>query len=684
MTSTGYNNRHRASEEAGDQNQAGYKAEAKTTHAAGYDSLGEDEKTGYQASNQHTARFLDELKGTNEKSASAFENWRDRINDYELRERRETVNSYADAMNSVEWNNREERKEAALEVAHNTFRPIYEKLDTETALGQYNISKKLEEYLLKNKVQHIERLTLANGEEVLQFKVKNKKEAKKLIEESGGELYKVPGTFSGKKIEKFEGDFSEALMKSDRDPGKYKEEMNDILEKAMDHWRGIDQNSGILRHNVSYKNPQQENTQEETGEEIAMIARVEHQNDNARAIYEDLKGLDEEARSDAVKELVHERMKHVLDAQEEFRSEPDNMDARGAMHSIATHQMVHTMKTIEAERIGEIIEKGTTLDLEKALETNASNHEEIAHSIRENNGSILMKDYNPPSGLEDHRNLIEDQIYLDSVKDLMAARDSEMPEFQREMITRMSENYEMKLRDIEETEQNPSTNGVSKQDYNYLSQTAAGMQYLLRPHDDEFWKLHDRPNPAITVNEQMDHAIQPILEECPQKNLAEAEHLRDLMKEHYRSGLVQVLRGGNPEEYRKRADEVQEAMTEMLKKESEQGGVIENPDPRLETSLDFQPSGRADTAKTEAEAQKLSEYISDVRDALGDLTLMANQDHAEMIQNKMERFQNNFEVFSNFAPDGLTDRNGNDIRHDLLEQLEIGARHIHTLTAPMR
>ena len=693
MTSTGYNNRYREPDDAGDQNQANFKTQEKTAHQTSYESLGEDEKTGYQAANQHTAQFLDELKLVNGKSADAFETWGSRINDYGLRERREMVNSYADAMNSVGWNDRDDRKAASLEVAQNTFRPIYEKIDTETAINQYNISKGLEEFLLKSKVEHLERMTLPNGEEILQFKVKNKKAAKKLIEDSGGELYEVPGTFSGKKIEKFQEDFADALTKSDRDPEQYKEKMNEALEKALDYWRGNDYDKGILRYKVTYKNPNEANdeandeaTDEDTGEDVAMLAQVEHRKEDTKNVYADLKGLDEDAREEAVRELVHARMQPILEVQEEFRNNHNQGNT-------AVDQVIYTMKNTETEQLGHIIEKGSPEDLEKALQDNALRHEEMAHSMRENNGFILMRDYEYPQPMGDssrmeHPGLQESlrdtaQKYLDDVNQLMESRGSEMPQLQQEMVARMTEDFAKTIKNMEEREDERGIRSYTMAESRYLDQTAEGIQYLLRPHDADFWKDRDSSSWLLAIDERMNDAVSPVLDACPPENLAETTHLRDLLKNRHRNDLYTLMRDHDQEGYREQADEVNGAMTEMLEHMAQRGGVLESQDERFRTNLDFQPIERGDAEQTEARAKELEEYVRGANEAMKHQFAVMNRDHYNIATGETTRFLSSKLDFDNFAPAELTDEERNDLRAARLEHLEQAAHAVHTLTTPM-
>jgi hypothetical protein len=349
--------------------------------------------------------------------------------------------------------------------------------------------------------------------------------------------------------------------------------------------------------------------------------------------------------------------------------------------------MTYALRDMDAEQLAQHLQKGDDQGFLKALEDSHNRYREISLSMAANSGFVGMNDYHPPRPPEQHSDLEIDKEYLESIRELLAQRGAEMPGYQQGLVARMADNYEERLRAVEEQEAETGTRTYSQEGYRYLADTASAMQYVLRPHDTEFWKLHDNADRVAVESRRMIEATNEPLTHIP-SDVANPEDIarqmtsagvarrgRNAALMGYASGLEDTFRSQDPEEYRHKAAEAEREINALASRFASQGGLLETQDPRIHHTPSFSGSGtRVPPGLYEEAAESFREYATGVQESLKDQQMsdlhrewtMRNADELLRAQEEFKRINEQDE----------------QARRNTMDRMEDHASAIRVLTQP--
>ena len=199
-----HRNSYRTHTNDDDSKQTEHEAEDKAEHKNGDKVHHQPASNGDGKSVDHFTKFSTELKGINDQAAAVFDP-KGNIADYPPETRKEFVNAYVSTFNATfNTDSREqlnERWEAAREVSHNLFKPLYQEVETKQALSHLDFSDETAKALTEHQVDTVRYITntpRADGTTVdykdvkeIEFTVSSIEEATKIMEASGGQAYIV-------------------------------------------------------------------------------------------------------------------------------------------------------------------------------------------------------------------------------------------------------------------------------------------------------------------------------------------------------------------------------------------------------------------------------------------------------------------------------------------------------------
>ena len=405
--------------------------------------IGEDQKSTGQAANQHIERFKEQLQGIDEKAATAFAN-RYNLGNYEDERRHEMVAHYAEAMNQVEWNNRDERRDASNDIAQSIFNPFHEDARNQEAVNQYQGHDVLD-YITPS------------GEKIQYIVANTPEEAQKLVEESRGELYMIDSA----KIQDYERKFAENLYNSD-EKGEQEavQAMNEYLDAAVSIWKGEEPHDRAQEQVIHLES-----------EEPDLEHIKEYEESSHWPLYQQLREASPELRDEILENAIRQKLGSIAGLGEEF-GETEHGSTGGIME---THS---TMMAMNFTGLRQMVENGNFEDFERVMDkglvdtTNALSKDMIT-----NNGFIEIVGYKHHQAAEMFTNEQEAQEYAEETKRTLENHKGEMNDLIHSLASQMLSDFEQNL------------NGIP--DYGSLKEKADGIDYILRPRDTEFWKLYD-------------------------------------------------------------------------------------------------------------------------------------------------------------------------------------------------
>ena len=144
------------------------------------------------------------------------------LGDYDPEDRKAIVGNCADAFNSVEWSSANERYEAARDITHTMFKPLYQQIELRDLQGNPNFSPEVLKTLEDEGVKQVSYQTTAQkGNDhrtvhEIYLKVDDMAAAQRIIDRTGG----IAAVVSREKLEGSEKEFASALYDSSPDDPK--------------------------------------------------------------------------------------------------------------------------------------------------------------------------------------------------------------------------------------------------------------------------------------------------------------------------------------------------------------------------------------------------------------------------------------------------------------------------------
>ncbi len=215
--------------------QADHKVEHPTPDLSTKDSLrypGADQKDDW-ATNETQENLMVKFDGQTRAALKYGHN----LGDYDPEDRKAIVGNCADAFNSIEWTSANERYEAARDITHTMFKPLYQEIDLRDLQGNPNFSPEVLKTLEDEGVKQVSYQTTAQGADdhrtvhEIYLKVDDMAAAQRIIDRTGG----IAEVVSREKLEGSEKEFASALYDSSPDNPDSYEKLSRILDQAIEY-----------------------------------------------------------------------------------------------------------------------------------------------------------------------------------------------------------------------------------------------------------------------------------------------------------------------------------------------------------------------------------------------------------------------------------------------------------------
>lgn len=243
--------------------------EDQVEHRTGYQ--GAQQETNLEASDKHMVAFTSKIKDLDDqktvKARTVFA-MRDDLGDHRLQDRREALNLYTQAFNTLEFNGKEkERLHAAQDVAQTIFKPMHEHiLGTDQLQAEYNVDPEIVRRMKEAGIHHVERVNIGEDGKVDFVFEANEKFAKELVEHTGGEarilearsknLAEYDPRAAETVLLDYQARFTDTLMSSRENP-KAAEKLWEIFNEAYNYSRTEKTGEAVEPRNITQEDFQQ-------------------------------------------------------------------------------------------------------------------------------------------------------------------------------------------------------------------------------------------------------------------------------------------------------------------------------------------------------------------------------------------------------------------------------------------
>ena len=464
-------------------------AEAKDKEKTEFSSDGRD--NSFRAANQHIVKFTDELRSINEKAALNFDR-RKNPAEFDMSERKEMVEAVEQAFNQTDWNSASERREAADDVAQNMFQPMYPRVEIAEAAVQHKLPSEFIEGLKQEKLNYFE----LRDDGALQCTVNNMEAAKRLVEKSD-EVFHIAST---RQLDYHRDQFADALYNSDKH-----EDAHDLMEKSLDdavHYHSGDI-SGVRRWDepTEEKNDFWNPDEEEADQRQAEGDSMESSEPGYREMlaFRNLENMNEYQMDYTIRDILNEKLYHSDEYIADLQSS-QHPDAEAVLHvKDALHEMTY-------DGIKEAVDNGNAENFALILRNIEESDNKLALEMRETNGFVRGEEYVPPK-LEPEFNSPEmAKEYVEAVWDKVKEYREEMPDLHYGIAKRLLGDLDSRAGMLEQSE-SPGLSPETAEEYRAMQQTAGALDYLMRPHDTEFWKMCDLDDDQLKAKMELQTII---------------------------------------------------------------------------------------------------------------------------------------------------------------------------------
>ena len=453
-----HRNSYRTHTNDDDSKQTEHEAEDKAEHKNGDKVHHQPASNGDGQSVDHFTKFSTELKGINDQAAAVFDP-KGNIASYPPETRKEFVNAYVSTFNATfNTDSREqlnERWEAAREISHNLFKPLYEEVETKQALSHLDFSDETAKALTEHQVDTVRYITntpRADGTTVdykdvkeIEFTVSSIEEATKIMEASGGQAYIVdPAALDHRREE-----FYLLLYSSSADPDTATNYMNMVLEEA-----------------ISYTNGDSYNEPEPTSFDTLFKQK-------------DLQVLD------SVLAANIKTMSHMSKRATDTLSYQGDPEAAGANTAYLAHLDIYH------EAFTQALETADQETYNKLTEKLAEHDQSFSQAIENNTGFVKAENFEQPELKGSFNSTNEALNYISDVEEALTNLDyktGDIPPENYFTIQHMKTDYKGQLDYIQATqevsEDSPDLQNAAQdftEDYQVLHKIAEGVNYLLKP-----------------------------------------------------------------------------------------------------------------------------------------------------------------------------------------------------------
>ena len=243
--------------------------EDQVEHRTGYQ--GPEQETNLEASDKHMVAFrnkidkLDDQKAVKGRTVFAM---RDDLGEHRLQDRREALNLYTQAFNTLEFDDKkDERLHAAQDVAETMFKPMHEHiLGTDQLQAEYNVDPEIVRRMKEAGIHHVERVNIGEDGKVDFVFQANEKFAKELVEHTGGEARIVEARsknlaeYDPRAAETvlldYQARFTDTLMSSHEDPNAA-EKLWETFNEAYEYSRTEKPGEAVEPRNITQEDFQQ-------------------------------------------------------------------------------------------------------------------------------------------------------------------------------------------------------------------------------------------------------------------------------------------------------------------------------------------------------------------------------------------------------------------------------------------
>ena len=448
-------------------------AEAKDKEKTEFSSDGRD--NSFRAANQHIVKFTDELRSINEKAALNFDR-RKNPAEFDMSERKEMVEAVEQAFNQADWNSASERREAADDVAQNMFQPMYPRVEIAEAAVQHKLPGEFIEELKQEKLNYFE----MRDDGALQITVDNMEAAKRLVEKSDG-VFHIAST---RQLDYHRDQFADALYNSDKH-----EDAHDLMEKSLDD--AVRYHNGDISGVRRWDEPTEEKNdfwnpdEEEADQRQAEGDSMESSEPGYREMlaFRNLENMNEYQMDYTIRDILNEKLYHSDEYIADLQSS-QHPDAEAVLHvKDALHEMTY-------DGIKEAVDNGNAENFALILRNIEESDNTLALEMREANGFVRGEEYVAVRVAQEFTDPDMAKEYVEAVWEKVNEYREEMPDLHYGIAKRLLGDLDSRAEMLEQSE-SPGLSPETAEDYRAMQQTAGAMDYLMRPHDTEFWKMCD-------------------------------------------------------------------------------------------------------------------------------------------------------------------------------------------------
>ena len=444
----------------------------------------DDRDSSFRAANQHIVKFTDELRSVNEKAALSFDR-RKNPAEFDMSERKEMVEAVEQAFNQTDWNSASERRTAADDIAQNMFQPMYPRVEMAEAAVQHKLPDAFLEELKQEKIDHFN----LKDDGTLQLIVNDAEAAKRLVEKSDG-VFHIAST---RQLDYHRDQFADALYNSE----KHEEGARDLMGKSLDdavryHSGDV---SGVRRWDEpaeernDFWGPDEEESDERqvkgTTEGATEAAALDPSEPGYREMlaFRNLENMNEHQMDYTIRDILNEKLHHSEEYIADLQSD-QHPDTEAVLHvKNALHEMTY-------DGIKEAVDNGNAENFAMILRNIEESDNTLALEMRETNGFVKGEEYVPPRLEPEFSNPEMAKEYVEAVWDKVNEYREEMPDLHYGIAKRLLGDLDSRAEMVEQAE-SPGLSSETAEDYRAMHQTAEALDYIMRPHDTEFWKMCD-------------------------------------------------------------------------------------------------------------------------------------------------------------------------------------------------
>ena len=445
----------------------------------------DDRDSSFGAANQHIVKFTDELRSVNEQAALNFDR-RKNPAEFDMSEKKEMVEAVEQAFNQTDWNSASERRTAADDIAQNLFQPMYPRVEIAEAAVQHKMPEAFLEELKQEKIDHFN----LKDDGTLQLIVNDAEAAQRLVEKSDG-VFHVAST---RQLDYHRDQFADALYDSD----KHDEGARDLMGKSLDDAvryhsgdvSGVKRWDEAVNERDDFWGPDEDNSDEDNSDErqaegAAEAAALDPSEPGYREMlaFRNLENMNEHQMDDTIRDILNEKLHHSEEyiADLESNQHPD----AEAVHHVkdALHEMTY-------DGIQEAVDNGNAENFAMILRNIEESDNKLALEMRETNGFVRGEEYKQPKLEPEFTSPEMAKEYVEAVYEKVNEYREEMPDLHYGIAKRLLGDLDSRTEMVEQAE-SPGPSPETAEDYRAMHQTAEALDYLMRPHDTDFWKMCD-------------------------------------------------------------------------------------------------------------------------------------------------------------------------------------------------